>query len=50
MGGAVEKVWGRGVSKKRVGRKEWRPTGEDKLETNLDQLTLIAFDSSGEVG
>lgn len=50
MGGAVEKVWGRGVSKKRVGRKELRPTGEDKLETNPDQLTLIAFDSSGEVG
>lgn len=29
--------------------REWKPTAA-KLETSPDQLTLIAFDSSGEVG
>lgn len=48
--GAVQKVWGRGVNKVKGGEKEQTPTGEDKLKTNPDQLSLIAFDSSGEVG
>lgn len=49
-GGVVEKVWGKGVSEKEGAEKEQKPIAEDKLETNPNQLSLIAFDSSGEVG
>lgn len=46
----MEKVWGKGVSEKEGAEKEQKPIAEDKLETNPNQLSLIAFDSSGEVG
>jgi hypothetical protein len=42
-------VWGRGVSKERVGGRI-EAVGEGELERDPRQLTLIAFDSSGEVG
>lgn len=41
---------GEGRQSKEDEEQEQKPIAEDKLERSPDQLTLIAFDSSGEGG